>query len=159
MEAEPQDPDNSALSAGSHCRWRLGHLLVRQVHAALGNLTIGPIPARHTVDKGARCGQGEPNKPRFSPIFYLADLMTGYFAAAGMIAALLHQSCRDQFPMIPQEGESTFGSLRIPPPIVPTCLSYASAIALRLWMPTPYYPVEITILARDSHQMIYTNPI
>jgi hypothetical protein len=52
---------------------------------------------------------------------------------------------RDQFPMIPQEGEST-------------CLSYASAIALRLWMPAPY-PVEITILARDSREMIYTNPI
>jgi hypothetical protein len=26
--------------------------------------------------------------PRFSPVFYLADLITGYSAAAGMMAAL-----------------------------------------------------------------------
>jgi crotonobetainyl-CoA:carnitine CoA-transferase CaiB-like acyl-CoA transferase len=31
-------------------------------------------------------------KPQFSPVFYLADLMTGYFAAAGMMAALLRRS-------------------------------------------------------------------
>jgi len=31
-------------------------------------------------------GQGGP--PKFSPVFYLGDLMTGYFAAAGMMAAL-----------------------------------------------------------------------
>ena len=31
-------------------------------------------------------GQGGP--PKFSPVFYLADLVTGYFAAAGMMAAL-----------------------------------------------------------------------
>jgi crotonobetainyl-CoA:carnitine CoA-transferase CaiB-like acyl-CoA transferase len=31
-------------------------------------------------------GQGGP--PKFSPVFYLADLITGYFAAAGMMAAL-----------------------------------------------------------------------
>ena len=31
-------------------------------------------------------GQGGP--PKFSPVFYLGDLMAGYFAAAGMMAAL-----------------------------------------------------------------------
>ena len=31
-------------------------------------------------------GQGGP--PKFSPVFYLADLITGYLAAAGMMAAL-----------------------------------------------------------------------
>ena len=30
--------------------------------------------------------------PKFSPVFYLADLMTGYFAVAGMMAALLRRS-------------------------------------------------------------------
>jgi hypothetical protein len=29
-----------------------------------------------------------PDPPKYSPVFYLADLMTGYFAAAGMMAAL-----------------------------------------------------------------------
>lgn len=30
--------------------------------------------------------------PKLSPVFYLADLMTGYFAAAGMMAALLRRA-------------------------------------------------------------------
>jgi crotonobetainyl-CoA:carnitine CoA-transferase CaiB-like acyl-CoA transferase len=44
------------------------------------------------VASGFASKEGEPDKPRFSPVFYLADLMTGYFAAAGMMAALLRRS-------------------------------------------------------------------
>jgi crotonobetainyl-CoA:carnitine CoA-transferase CaiB-like acyl-CoA transferase len=36
--------------------------------------------------------EGGDGSPKFSPVFYLADLMTGYFAAAGMMAALLRRS-------------------------------------------------------------------
>ena len=35
-------------------------------------------------------GQGGP--PRFFPVFYLADLITGHFAAAGMMAALYRRA-------------------------------------------------------------------
>jgi crotonobetainyl-CoA:carnitine CoA-transferase CaiB-like acyl-CoA transferase len=41
---------------------------------------------------GFAAKEGAPGKPRFSPVFYLADLMTGYLAAAGMMAALLRRS-------------------------------------------------------------------
>jgi crotonobetainyl-CoA:carnitine CoA-transferase CaiB-like acyl-CoA transferase len=41
---------------------------------------------------GFAAREGAPGKPRFSPVFYLADLMTGYLAAAGMMAALLRRS-------------------------------------------------------------------
>lgn len=44
------------------------------------------------VASGFAAKEGEPGKPRFSPVFYLADLMTGYLAAAGMMAALLRRS-------------------------------------------------------------------
>jgi hypothetical protein len=44
------------------------------------------------VASGFASKGGEPDKPRFSPVFYLADLMTGHFAAAGMMAALLRRS-------------------------------------------------------------------
>jgi len=44
------------------------------------------------VASGFASKEGEPGKPRFSPVFYLADLLTGYFAAAGMMAALLRRS-------------------------------------------------------------------
>ena len=44
------------------------------------------------VASGFASKEGERDKPRFSPVFYLADLMTGYFAAAGMMAALLRRS-------------------------------------------------------------------
>lgn len=44
------------------------------------------------VASGFAVKEGEGGKPRFSPVFYLADLMTGYFAAAGMMAALLRRS-------------------------------------------------------------------
>ena len=36
--------------------------------------------------------EGEPEKPRFSPVFYLGDPLGGDFAAAGMMAALLRRS-------------------------------------------------------------------
>ena len=42
------------------------------------------LPIAHT--------RWQPDKPRFSPIFYLGDLMGSYFAAAGMMAALLRRS-------------------------------------------------------------------
>jgi crotonobetainyl-CoA:carnitine CoA-transferase CaiB-like acyl-CoA transferase len=44
------------------------------------------------VATGFATKEGEPDKPRFSPIFYLGDLMGSYFAAAGMMAALLRRS-------------------------------------------------------------------
>lgn len=44
------------------------------------------------VASGFAAAEGAPGKPRFSPVFYLADLMTGYLAAAGMMAALLRRS-------------------------------------------------------------------
>ncbi len=44
------------------------------------------------VASGFAAKEGEPGKPRFSPVFYLADLMTGYLAAAGMMAALLRRA-------------------------------------------------------------------
>ena len=44
------------------------------------------------VASGFAVKEGGTGKPRFSPVFYLADLMTGYFAAAGMMAALLRRA-------------------------------------------------------------------
>ncbi len=58
----------------------------------------GPWSERPGFDQNAQvaCGfaakEGEPDKPRFSPVFYLGDLMAGYFAAAGVMAALLRRS-------------------------------------------------------------------
>ena len=40
------------------------------------------------VASGFAMAEGRGGPPKFSPVFYLADLMTGYFAAAGMMAAL-----------------------------------------------------------------------
>ena len=36
--------------------------------------------------------EGEPDKPKFSPVFYVGDLMASYFAPAGVMAALLRRS-------------------------------------------------------------------
>jgi hypothetical protein len=44
------------------------------------------------VASGFAATEGAPGKPRFSPVFYLADLITGYLAAAGMMAALLRRA-------------------------------------------------------------------
>jgi crotonobetainyl-CoA:carnitine CoA-transferase CaiB-like acyl-CoA transferase len=58
----------------------------------------GPWSERPGFDQNAQVASGFAVKeggagpPRFSPVFYLADLMTGYFAAAGMMAALLRRS-------------------------------------------------------------------
>jgi crotonobetainyl-CoA:carnitine CoA-transferase CaiB-like acyl-CoA transferase len=40
------------------------------------------------VASGFAVAEGAPAKPRFSPVFYLADLITGYLAAARMMAVL-----------------------------------------------------------------------
>jgi crotonobetainyl-CoA:carnitine CoA-transferase CaiB-like acyl-CoA transferase len=40
------------------------------------------------VASGFAVAEGQGGPPKFSPVFYLADLITGYFAAAGMMAAL-----------------------------------------------------------------------
>jgi crotonobetainyl-CoA:carnitine CoA-transferase CaiB-like acyl-CoA transferase len=40
------------------------------------------------VASGFAMAEGQGGLPKFSPVFYLADLITGYFAAAGMMAAL-----------------------------------------------------------------------
>jgi crotonobetainyl-CoA:carnitine CoA-transferase CaiB-like acyl-CoA transferase len=40
------------------------------------------------VASGFAMAEGRGGPPKFSPVFYLADLITGYFAAAGMMAAL-----------------------------------------------------------------------
>ena len=39
------------------------------------------------VASGFAMAEGQGGAPKFSPVFYLADLITGYFAAAGMMAA------------------------------------------------------------------------
>ncbi|MGA9169290.1 MAG: CoA transferase [Nitrososphaeraceae archaeon] len=58
----------------------------------------GPWTERPGFDQNAQVAtgfaakEGKPGKPRFSPVFYLGDLMAGYFAAAGMMAALLRRS-------------------------------------------------------------------
>jgi crotonobetainyl-CoA:carnitine CoA-transferase CaiB-like acyl-CoA transferase len=44
------------------------------------------------VASGFAAKEGEPGRPKFSPVFYLADLVTGYLAAAGMMAALLRRA-------------------------------------------------------------------
>ena len=44
------------------------------------------------VASGFAAKEGAPGRPKFSPVFYLADLMTGYLAAAGMMAALLRRA-------------------------------------------------------------------
>src|SRR6476469_2237064 len=44
------------------------------------------------VATGFAVKEGEPDKPRFSPVFYLGDLMASFFAAAGMMVALLRRS-------------------------------------------------------------------
>ncbi|MGB6456143.1 MAG: CoA transferase [Streptosporangiaceae bacterium] len=40
------------------------------------------------VASGFAMAEAQGGPPKFSPVFYLADLITGYFAAAGMMAAL-----------------------------------------------------------------------
>jgi crotonobetainyl-CoA:carnitine CoA-transferase CaiB-like acyl-CoA transferase len=58
----------------------------------------GPLAERPGYDQiaqvatGFAAKEGEPNKPQFSPVFYLGDPMAGDFAAAGMMAALLRRS-------------------------------------------------------------------
>ena len=44
------------------------------------------------VASGFAFREGAHGKPKFSPVFYLADLVTGYLAAAGTMAALLRRS-------------------------------------------------------------------
>ena len=57
----------------------------------------GPWAKRPGFDQVAQAAigfaakEGEPEKPRFSPVFYVGDLMV-YFAAAGMMGALLRRS-------------------------------------------------------------------
>jgi len=63
---------------------------------ALGH--SGPWAERPGYDQIAQAAtgfaakEGEPNKPKVSPVFYLGDPTTGDFAAAGMMAALLRRS-------------------------------------------------------------------
>jgi crotonobetainyl-CoA:carnitine CoA-transferase CaiB-like acyl-CoA transferase len=63
---------------------------------ALGH--SGPWAKRPGYDQIAQAAtgfaakEGEPNKPKVSPVFYLGDPITGDFAAAGMMAALLRRS-------------------------------------------------------------------
>jgi crotonobetainyl-CoA:carnitine CoA-transferase CaiB-like acyl-CoA transferase len=58
----------------------------------------GPWTDRPGFDQNAQVAtgfaakEGKPGKPRFLPVFYLGDFMAGYFAAAGMMAALLRRS-------------------------------------------------------------------
>jgi crotonobetainyl-CoA:carnitine CoA-transferase CaiB-like acyl-CoA transferase len=58
----------------------------------------GPWSGRPGFDQNGQTAsgfavtEGAPGPPRFSPVFYLADLITGYLAAAGMMAALLRRS-------------------------------------------------------------------
>ncbi|HEY1248438.1 MAG TPA: CoA transferase [Nitrososphaera sp.] len=58
----------------------------------------GPWAERPGYDQIAQAAtgfaseEGEPNKPKFSPVFYLGDPITGDLAAAGMMAALLRRS-------------------------------------------------------------------
>ena len=58
----------------------------------------GPLAERPGYDQiaqvatGFAAKEGEPNKPQFSPVFYLGDHMAGDFAAAGTMAALLRRS-------------------------------------------------------------------
>jgi crotonobetainyl-CoA:carnitine CoA-transferase CaiB-like acyl-CoA transferase len=44
------------------------------------------------VASGFALEEGQGGPPKFSPVFYVNDLMTGYFAAAGMMAALLRRA-------------------------------------------------------------------
>lgn len=44
------------------------------------------------VASGFAAAEGSPGEPRFSPVFYLADLITGYLAAAGIMTALLRRA-------------------------------------------------------------------
>jgi crotonobetainyl-CoA:carnitine CoA-transferase CaiB-like acyl-CoA transferase len=44
------------------------------------------------VASGFAMGEGQDGAPKFSPVFYLADLITGHFAAAGMMAALYRRA-------------------------------------------------------------------
>lgn len=44
------------------------------------------------VASGFVMAEGQGGPPRFSPVFYLADLITGHFAAAGMMAALYRRA-------------------------------------------------------------------
>ncbi|QCT19537.1 hypothetical protein FEM41_07660 [Jejubacter calystegiae] len=58
----------------------------------------GPWAFRPGFDQNAQVAsgfaytEGGGNNPCFSPVFYLADLITGYLAAAGMMAALLRRA-------------------------------------------------------------------
>jgi crotonobetainyl-CoA:carnitine CoA-transferase CaiB-like acyl-CoA transferase len=59
----------------------------------------GPWADRPGFDPNAQAASGFASTeggsavhPKLSPVVYLADLMTGYFAAAGMMAALLRRS-------------------------------------------------------------------
>jgi crotonobetainyl-CoA:carnitine CoA-transferase CaiB-like acyl-CoA transferase len=58
----------------------------------------GPWARRPGYDQIAQAAigfaakEGEPDKPKFSPVFYVGDLMASYFAPAGIMAALLRRS-------------------------------------------------------------------
>ena len=58
----------------------------------------GPWAKRPGYDQIAQAAigfaakEGEPYKPKFSPVFYVGDLMASYFAPAGIMAALLRRS-------------------------------------------------------------------
>ncbi|QDQ28165.1 acyl-CoA hydratase [Chitinimonas arctica] len=45
------------------------------------------------VATGFAVEEGSLDQPRFTPVFYLNDLIAGYAAAAGMMAALLRRAC------------------------------------------------------------------
>ncbi|MGW5362486.1 CoA transferase [Actinopolymorpha pittospori] len=49
------------------------------------------------VASGFAMAEGQGGPPRFSPVFYLADLITGYFAAAGTMAALHRRAIEGGF--------------------------------------------------------------
>ena len=58
----------------------------------------GPWAKRPGFDQVAQAAtgfaakEGEPDKPRFSPVFYVGDLMASFSRIAGMMAALLRRS-------------------------------------------------------------------
>ncbi len=74
------------MSAASSA-WISTHLVIQVLGPNVLAMTRLRKPAT-----GFAARKGEPNKPKVSPVFYLGDPITGDFAAAGMMAALLRRS-------------------------------------------------------------------
>ena len=99
------------------------------------------------VASGFAATEGGAGKPKFSPVFYLTDLLTGYFATAGMMAALLRRA---------KEG----GSYHVKVSLVKSAmwvqdLGYINSFDYMQQPTTDIYPVNLTTTLTPYGELTY----